>query len=66
MSDSQPSEQRNPTFEETYPCYEFSELVRLSMALGAWLAGGRRARAVAAPPAPVEQSRRTGPTAPAT
>lgn len=28
------------TFEETYPLYPFSELVRLSMKLGQWI--GRR------------------------
>jgi hypothetical protein len=26
----------HPTFEETYPKYQFSELVRLGMALAAW------------------------------
>jgi hypothetical protein len=26
----------HPTFEETYPKYEFSELVRLGLALAAW------------------------------
>lgn len=36
------SADRAPTFEETYPRYEFAELVRLAMALGAWLGGVRR------------------------
>jgi hypothetical protein len=44
-----------PTFEKTYPKYEFSELVRMAIALGAWISGIRR-RAKAprpdAPPAP--------------
>ena len=44
-----------PTFEKTYPKYEFSELVRMGIALAAWL-GGLRRRAQAprpdAPPAP--------------
>ena len=26
----------HPTFEETYPKYEFSELVRLGLAMAAW------------------------------
>lgn len=30
------------TFEETYPRYEFAELVRLAMGAGAWLAKVRR------------------------
>jgi hypothetical protein len=30
------------TFEETWPRYEFAELVRLALAVGAWLAKGRR------------------------
>ena len=43
-----------PTFEKTYPKYEFSELVRLAIALGAWIAGMRRrakASRMDAPPA---------------
>jgi hypothetical protein len=31
-----------PTFEKTYPKYEFSELVRMAIALGAWISGLRR------------------------
>jgi hypothetical protein len=31
-----------PIFEETYPKYEFSVLVRMAMALGAWISGIRR------------------------
>jgi hypothetical protein len=30
------------TFEETYPRYEFAELVRLALAAGAWLVKVRR------------------------
>ena len=33
---------RHPTFEETYPRYEFAELVRLALVLAAWLVRGRR------------------------
>ena len=40
MSSVETSGQDNhPTFEETYPRYEFAPLVLLAMALGAWLAG---------------------------
>jgi hypothetical protein len=31
-----------PAFEETYPRYEFAELVRLAVAIGAWLVKVRR------------------------
>ena len=35
-----------PTFEETYPRYEFSELVRVGIAIGTWIYGTlRRAKA---------------------
>jgi hypothetical protein len=46
-----------PTFEETYPKYEFSELVRLGVALAAWTvrkirrAEARRQVAASAPSA---------------
>jgi hypothetical protein len=30
------------SFEETYPRYEFAELVRLTLAAAAWLVGMRR------------------------
>ena len=33
---------RITTFEETYPRYEFAELVRLTLAAAAWLVGMRR------------------------
>jgi hypothetical protein len=48
----------HPTFEETYPKYEFSELVRLGLAMAAWsLRMVQRAQAsglaeLPAPPAP--------------
>jgi hypothetical protein len=32
----------HPTFEETYPRYEFAELVRLTVAFAGWLVKGRR------------------------
>jgi hypothetical protein len=65
MSDFLTSEEKRPTFEETYPRYEFSELVRIGLAFAAWIARRRHPR-VAAMPSTVEQSRGTGPTAPAT
>ena len=36
------------TFEETYPRYPFSELVRLSIALGRVIGDGRRRKGAAA------------------
>jgi hypothetical protein len=34
VSDSDPFQDHLPTFEETYPRYEFSELVRLAILIG--------------------------------
>ena len=65
MNDFQNLGERRLTFEETYPRYEFSELVRIGLAFAAWIARRRHPR-VAAMPSTVEQSRGTGPTAPAT
>jgi hypothetical protein len=65
MRDFRTSEEKHPTFEETYPRYEFSELVRIGLALAAWIARRRRPGPVIMP-STVEQSRGTGPTAPAT
>jgi hypothetical protein len=65
MSDFQTSEDKRPTFEETYPRYEFSELVRIGLLIGDWIARLRRPRAVATPTT-AEPARGTGPTAPAT
>ena len=44
-----------PIFEKTYPKYEFSVLVRMAIAAGAWISGIRRrakARRPDAPPTP--------------
>ena len=47
-----------PTFEETYPKYEFSELVRRALALGACIAGMRRRPKAPRPdPLPVPTTR---------
>ena len=39
-------------FEETYPRYEFAELVRLALAIGAWLVNARRRIAPGGPDMP--------------
>jgi hypothetical protein len=41
-----------PTFEKTYPKYEFSELVRMAIGLGAWITGIRRRAKAPRPDAP--------------
>jgi len=41
---------RHPTFEETYPRYDFAELVRLALVLAAWLVKGRRRLETRRPP----------------
>jgi hypothetical protein len=66
MSDFRTSEDKHPTFEETYPRYEFAEMVRIGLLIGDWIARLRRRPRAAAVLSPVEQSRSTGPAAPAT
>lgn len=66
MSEPQTPESRSPTFEETYPRYEFSELVRISLAIADWLARRRRVRSEPHPPAETEPPRDPGTAAPAT
>jgi hypothetical protein len=65
MSDFHSPEDKRPTFEETWPRYEFAEMVRIGLLIGDWIARLRRPRAVAAPTT-TEPARGTGPTAPAT
>jgi hypothetical protein len=66
MSDIHAPGDKRPTFEETWPRYEFAEMVRIGLLIGDWIARLRnRPRAVAVP-STVEQSRKTGPAAPAT
>jgi hypothetical protein len=65
MSDFHSSKDKRPTFEETWPRYEFAEMVRIGLVIGDWIARLRRRRTVAMPTR-AEPSRRTGPTAPAT
>jgi hypothetical protein len=52
-------EAHHPIFEETYPRYEFAELVRLALAAAAWATGlrrrvGRRRRDASSRPLPGE------------
>ena len=51
---------QHPTFEETYPKYEFAELVRLGLAIGRSILRLLRPDTAPWPSAPV--LRRTGPT----
>jgi hypothetical protein len=44
MNKFRTSEDDRPTFEETYPRYEFAPLVTIALALGGWLAGLQRDR----------------------
>jgi hypothetical protein len=39
-SQNQDSPARPATFEETYPRYEFAEMVRIGLVLAEWLAAG--------------------------
>ena len=38
MSDFHSSKDKRPTFEETWPRYEFAEMVRIGLAIGDWIA----------------------------
>jgi hypothetical protein len=58
------SEDERPTFEETYPRYEFAPLVAIALALGGWLAG-LRDRVKHARRARVQRPEAPGPAAPA-
>jgi hypothetical protein len=67
MSDIHAPGDKRPTFEETYPRYEFAEMVRIGLLIGDWIARLRRRRPRTVPAlSTVEPSRGTGPTAPAT
>jgi hypothetical protein len=66
MSDIHAPGDKRPTFEETYPRYEFAEMVRIGLAIGDWIARLRRRPRSIPVLSTVEQSRKTGPTAPAT
>lgn len=56
---------RHPTFEETYPRYEFAELVRLALVLAAWLVRGRRRLEARRPPRVSRSPLSDGTTSPA-
>jgi hypothetical protein len=64
MNQFRTSEDERPTFEETYPRYEFAPLVTIALALGGWLAG-QRERAKSAPRIRMETPEAPRPTAPA-
>jgi hypothetical protein len=63
MSDSDASQYRCPTFEETYPRYEFSELVRIGILIGVWVSGLRRTGRIGAWRAWLELRREKRPAA---
>ena len=64
MKQFRTSEDERPTFEETYPHYEFAPLVTIALAVGGWLAG-QRDRIKRAPRARMETSEAREPAAPA-
>jgi len=64
VNDSDAPRDRSPTFEETFPRYEFADLVRLCILIGAWL-GGFRFRRNGESRARVTLRRERRPTAPA-
>jgi hypothetical protein len=66
MSDIHAPGDKRPTFEETYPRYEFAEMVRIGLLIGDWIARLRGRPRTAPVLSTVEQSRKTGPVAPAT
>jgi hypothetical protein len=65
MSDIHAPGDKRPTFEETWPRYEFAEMVRIGLLIGDWIARLPRRRTVPVL-STVEPSRKTGPAAPAT
>lgn len=65
MSDSEASRDRSPTFEETYPRYEFSELVRIGILIGASVSGLSRPGRIGAWRAWAALRREKRPAAPA-
>ena len=56
---------RITTFEETYPRYEFAELVRLALVLAAWLVRGRERLEARRPPRVSRSPLSSGTTSPA-
>jgi hypothetical protein len=66
MNQFRTSEEDRPTFEETYPRYEFAPLVTIALALGGWLASLKRDRVKRAPRAEARTPETSGPAAPAT
>ena len=66
MNEYREREADRPTFEDTYPMYDFAPLVAIILALGGWIAGLQRARATQAPRAVAQASEGSGPEAHAT
>jgi hypothetical protein len=66
MSDIHAPGDKRPTFEETYPRYEFAEMVRIGLLIGDWIARLRGRPRTTPVLSTVEPSRKTGPAAPAT
>lgn len=66
MNQYREREADRPTFEDSYPMYDFAPLVAIALALGGWIAGLQRARATQAPRAMAQASEAWGPEAPAT
>lgn len=44
MNEYREREAERPTFEDTYPMYDFAPLVAIILALGGWIAGLQRSR----------------------
>jgi hypothetical protein len=71
MTDLRTSDEKPPTFEETYPRCEFSELVRITLAIADWMArrlrhdapAARRTSAGAVPARNVQECFHTTPAA---
>jgi hypothetical protein len=64
MKQFRTSEDERPTFEETYPRYEFAPLVTIALAVGGWLAG-QRDRVKPGPRARMKTPQAPGTAAPA-
>ena len=66
MNQYREREADRPTFDYSYPMYDFAPLVAIALSLGGWIAGLQRARATQAPRAMAQASEGSGPEAHAT